>query len=118
MLSVLKKSSSGCNLSRDTLKCLAARSMISSRVFSCVGIIQFFDETLTWPDSGQVWLQIRALHELAQSRFDGRLSEQLAEQVDFLLQLVMRDGLNELLGGDGGAAIKFAELRSGGAGST
>src|SRR6266550_1618925 len=107
MPSALKKSSSGVSLSRPTLKCLAARFRISSRVCSCVGI-SLFDDKLTVSDSRQIGLRICALHKLAQTYFHRGLREQLTEQIDFLFQLIIRNGLNELLGRDRCAPVELA----------
>src|SRR5579863_4606164 len=97
MPSVLKKSSSGASFSRGTLKCSAARLRISASVWSAFRISVFSDQ---FPFSRQIWLRVGALDELAQSRFDCWLHEQLAENIDLLPQLFVGDGLDEVLGCD------------------
>src|SRR5215471_3945247 len=109
---VWKKSSSGPSFSRATLKCMAARSKISSSVCSCV----FINRTVRNSADGlpflrQIRKRVRALHKLPQSRFDCRLHEQLTEKVDLLLQLMIWNWLDKPLGRNRGTAIEFAELR-------
>src|ERR1700728_3927793 len=92
MPSVLKKSSSACSFSRGTLKWAAASCRISSVVFSSALMDGYF------PTSGQVRQRVGAFDELAQAGFDGGPRKEVAENVDFALQLVMRHGLDEALG--------------------
>ena len=66
----------GVSFSRGTLKCVAARSRISSSVFSSVGMIKSFDAiTRAARRHGKYGCGIRALDELAQSGFDRRFGE-------------------------------------------
>src|SRR5271168_958088 len=60
--------------------------------------------------------RVGAFDELAQAGVHGGAHEKVAKDVNFFAQLVVRDGLDELFGGDGGVAIEFFQLRGGGAG--
>jgi len=68
--------------------------------------------------SGQIGHGIGAFDELTKARFDGRLGEQRAEDVDLALQFVIGDRLDELFGSGGGSAIELCELGSRRTGST
>src|SRR5580658_4893458 len=105
MPSVLKKSSSARRCSRGTLKWAAASCRISSVVFSSVLMDVYFHT------SGQVRQRVVAFDEFAEAGFDGWLREEVAEDIDFALQVVVRDGFDKALGCGGGLRIEFSDLR-------
>src|ERR1700733_11746169 len=109
MPSDLKKSSSARRFSRGTLKWAAASCRISSVVFSSVLMDVYFHT------AGQVRQRIGAFDEFAESGFDGGPRKEVAEEFDFALQIVVRDGLDKALGCGGGLRIEFIDLRGCGA---
>ncbi len=56
---------------------------------------------------GEIGERVGAFDELAQAGVYRGAHEKVAKDVDFAAELVVRDRLDELLGGDGGAAIEF-----------
>src|SRR5437667_441408 len=111
MPSVLKKSPSGVSFSRGTLKWAAAKLKISSSVLSVVGIeILNYTSQIT---SRQIRLHPVVLHELPQPFLNRRLCKQVTENLDFTLQLVIRNRLHKLLCCNSSPPIELANLRSG-----
>src|SRR5579862_5429459 len=111
---VLKKSSFGFSADTGTLKCSEASRSTSSVVFWSVGILFILPQIR--PDSsagrlGQIGKRVGAFDELPQPRFHRRPRKQLAENIHFLLQLRIRNRLDEFLGRNCRAAIKLRHLR-------
>src|SRR5580700_7044889 len=113
---VLKKSSLGFSVATGTLKCSEASRSTSSVVFWSVGILFILPQI--HPDSnagrlGQIGKRVGAFDELPQPRFHRRPRKQLAENIHFLLQLRVRNRLDEFLSRNCRAAIKLRHLRRG-----